>query len=105
MTRTYGSYDTPEDPGHCIESVWKSDGFCGTYHQCSRNRGHGINGLYCKLHDPERVAAKRKARLKEWQDNVKQTEEARKRRDLLLTMAEGIPTDELDRYVLVEKPQ
>ena len=105
MTRTYGSHDTPENLDHCIESVWKSDRYCGTYHQCSRNRGHGIDGLYCKLHDPERVAAKRKARLKKWQDEIKQKEETRRRRGLLLSLAEGVPTDELERYVLVEKSQ
>ena len=38
-----------EDPTRCIEEVWPSNGTwipC----QCSRKRGHGPDGLYCKQH-------------------------------------------------------
>jgi hypothetical protein len=34
-----------EDPTRCIEEV---DGWIP--HQCSRKRGHGPDGLYCKQH-------------------------------------------------------
>lgn len=38
----------PEDPERCIKDVhnWKG------WHilQCSRKRGHGVEGLYCKQH-------------------------------------------------------
>ena len=55
--RTYGRYDTPENPTKCIESVW--GGWTG--HQCHRKRGHGPDGLYCRQHDPDAKAAKQAA--------------------------------------------
>jgi hypothetical protein len=33
----------------CIEAIYDSEGF-GHYFQCSRKRGHGPDGLYCKQH-------------------------------------------------------
>jgi len=52
--RTYGTWagnpdGRPEDPERCIEEVWSGPG--GTIAcQCSRKRGHGPEGLYCKQH-------------------------------------------------------
>ena len=61
--RRYGQWagspeGSPEDPTLCIEEV--SRGFF--FHQCSRKRGKGPDGLYCTQHVPETVAAKREAR-------------------------------------------
>jgi hypothetical protein len=39
----------PEDPSRCIEEIWPTDGGWIPY-QCSRKRGHGPDGLYCKQH-------------------------------------------------------
>jgi hypothetical protein len=38
-----------EDPTRCTEEVWSRE---NTWypHQCSRKRGHGPDGLYCKQH-------------------------------------------------------
>lgn len=36
-----------EDITKCIEEIW-SDGWISR--QCSRERGHGIEGVYCKQH-------------------------------------------------------
>jgi len=33
----------------CVEEVYYSSGFWRWY-QCSRKRGHGLDGLYCKQH-------------------------------------------------------
>lgn len=45
--RTYGHFQKrAEDKTRCIEEVW--DRF--TSYQCSRKRGYGKNGLYCKQH-------------------------------------------------------
>jgi hypothetical protein len=64
--RTYGASYAPrqEDTSHCIESVWSSGRWAS--YQCSRKRGHGKDGLYCKTHDPERVAAKQAERDRKW---------------------------------------
>ena len=53
--RRYGQ----ERPDLCIEEVHEH----GTsyYYQCSRPRGYGTDGLYCKQHDPETVKARREA--------------------------------------------
>lgn len=44
-----------EDFTRCVESVYSDYGS----HQCERKRGHGPDGLYCKQHNPEAIAAKR----------------------------------------------
>lgn len=43
-------------------------------HQCGRKRGFGKDGLYCKLHDPEAVKAKRAARTAAYDAEWKQKE-------------------------------
>lgn len=40
---------SPEDKTRCIEEIWPSSGGWIPY-QCSRKRGHGKKGLYCKQH-------------------------------------------------------
>ena len=52
--RRYGAWGgnpngTREDPERCIEEIWPVDGKW-IPHQCSRKRGHGPDGLYCKQH-------------------------------------------------------
>ena len=50
--RWYGrssiSRGSPEDPERCVTAVWPA----GMWHdhQCTRKRGHGPDGLYCKQH-------------------------------------------------------
>lgn len=51
MARRYGEWagaprGFPEDPRRCVEAVWVG------WHerQCTRKRGHGPNGEYCKQH-------------------------------------------------------
>jgi hypothetical protein len=51
--RIYGQWagnpnGVPEDPTHCIHAV-RNDFQPGGY-QCTRKRGHGPAGLYCKQH-------------------------------------------------------
>ena len=38
-----------EDPTRCIVEIWPSTVWVSSY-QCSRPRGHGPGGLYCKQH-------------------------------------------------------
>ena len=52
--------DTPNPSRCCVEVSMEPGGFF--YGQCSRKRGHGPEGAYCKQHDPAAVAARRKAR-------------------------------------------
>ena len=40
---------SPEDKSRCVEEVWPNGGSWIPY-QCSRKRGHGPNGEYCKQH-------------------------------------------------------
>lgn len=39
----------PEDTARCVQEV-RSPGAWPHYHQCSRKRGFGMNGLYCRQH-------------------------------------------------------
>lgn len=63
--RIYGAWagnpkGTPENTTQCIEEVMEKGRGIGFY-QCTKKRGHGEGGLYCKVHDPEYIKAKRKA--------------------------------------------
>lgn len=44
----------------CCVGVWTRDGWPREY-QCSKKRGFGPDGAYCKQHDPEAVEKRRKA--------------------------------------------
>lgn len=53
--RRYGVWNgcpmgKPENPIQCIKEVWPSGSYGWVPHQCSRKRGHGPDGLYCKQH-------------------------------------------------------
>lgn len=51
--RTYGGfYNRSENPKKCIESVAEGGRSVMSY-QCSRDRGFGKDGLYCKQHAKE----------------------------------------------------
>jgi hypothetical protein len=57
--RTYGNRWSPvaEDLACCVQSVW-----CNTrraHFQCANKRGKGAGGLYCGIHDPAAVQARR----------------------------------------------
>lgn len=50
-TRRYGQWagdpsGSAENQKNCIEEVWRD----WHSHQCTRARGHGKDGLYCKQH-------------------------------------------------------
>jgi len=55
-----------ENPAHCIEIVWGSDRW-EHGHQCSRKRGHGPDGLWCKTHSPEATAQRRAIALAKYE--------------------------------------
>ena len=54
-----------EDQTRCIERVWSGSTLMGD-HQCSRKRGHGPGGLYCKQHDPEAVKKRKEESGRKW---------------------------------------
>jgi hypothetical protein len=41
------------------------------FFQCSRNRGYGPDGEYCTTHNPQNVAARKKARLEKYDREMK----------------------------------
>jgi hypothetical protein len=70
--RRYGQWagnpgGTCEDITRCIGEVQLAGGF--RFGQCTRKRGHGPDGLWCKQHDPEVVAARDRARSQKWADD------------------------------------
>lgn len=48
------------DFSRCCEEVWSRERWSRHY-QCTRPRGHGPDGAYCKQHDPEVVKARNDA--------------------------------------------
>jgi len=63
-----------EDLTRCITAVHESGRGC-TSSQCRRKRGHGKDGLYCKIHDPEYVARKDAERQKKWDAQMRRDRE------------------------------
>lgn len=58
MGRVYGAWagrpqGVPEDVTRCVESVFADRDWIP--HQCTRKRGHGPEGLYCKQHARKRA--------------------------------------------------
>lgn len=52
----------PEDPSRCIMELFGAVGSPGGY-QCTRKRGYGPAGAWCKQHDPDARKAKEATRL------------------------------------------
>jgi len=90
-----------EDETCCIKDIW--GGYSAGSYQCSRKRGHGPDGLYCKQHDPERIAKEDKVKNEIRRKQYKQAEEKHHRTRIALELIEGIPTEELSSYRLVRK--
>lgn len=63
--RVYGRYKIPYKEDNCCESVTPKGMWSGG-HQCNRSNGHGPEGLYCKQHDPAKVAERRKKSQSKW---------------------------------------
>ncbi len=53
------------DITRCIKSVHDVGRSVG-FHQCNRKRGFGPEGLYCAIHDPEKVKARDDSRQAKW---------------------------------------
>jgi hypothetical protein len=66
----------PEDKSRCAEEV-SDGGRWPTFHQCSKRRGHGPNGEYCKVHDPGATRERKEKKYQEYkkQVNIKITRE------------------------------
>lgn len=62
-----------EDPTRCIYGVMPNDR-APVEHQCRRKRGHGKGKLYCRLHDPAVVEAKKAAWQKSFDDKFARDE-------------------------------
>ena len=95
------SRGTPEDTTKCIKTIW--GGPCSHGRQCSRKRGYGEGGLYCKQHDPENVEQKRVLEQEKYEAESKARQDKYDRRRFMSKLAEGIPTEEISKYKLVLK--
>lgn len=100
--REYGNNDKiPEDTTRCIVGIWS--GFA--HHQCSRRRGYGKKGLYCKQHDPERIKAKEDAYYKKIQAALQRKQTQFNRVKLLLKMADGLTITDLKKCHITFKKE
>ena len=55
-----------EDKDRCVESIWHNHSPGGYGDQCSRKRGYGPNGEFCKQHDPGAIAKKKADCERRW---------------------------------------
>lgn len=54
----------------CCEDVARPLGVTYMYGQCTRKRGYGPEGAYCKQHDPIEVAKRNKAASDKWESQA-----------------------------------
>ena len=59
MERKYGQWagnpkGIKENPKRCIQEVWEQGRIIHAY-QCSRKRGFGFEGLYCRQHSKKNL--------------------------------------------------
>lgn len=78
--RRYGKWagnreGSKEDLKRCVEQLFDRPHPGG--YQCSRPRGHGPDGLYCRQHNPDAIAARRAAKDAEWRAEIESRERAR----------------------------
>lgn len=60
------------DFARCCKEVYRSDSGWGRHYQCTKPRGHGPDQAYCKTHDPEAEAKRRRASdVKYWIESNK----------------------------------
>lgn len=91
--RRYGLHvKHKEDKSRCAVEVsgrerWPS------YSQCSRPRGHGPGGMYCKQHDPATVSSRDDASMKRWKEKAHRQGRPHRQlvayRDALRAIADG----------------
>lgn len=105
-----------EDPKRCVKSLmdrWHPGGY-----QCTRPRGHGPDGCYCKQHDPAAVAARTVVRdaaysAKLAADNLRRqkAEAGAKALDALKQIADGhndprsLAQELLDQFPALKEPR
>lgn len=71
--KSYGSW-AGNEAGHkpnftkCCESVRSNSSWHSS--QCTRSRGYGPDEAYCKTHDPDKVAARRRASSRAYYEKI-----------------------------------
>lgn len=93
--RYYGRNNcVPENPERCIEEV-SDRGRWAHYHQCTNKRGYGPDGLYCAIHDPAAVEARKAKAEAEYQNKSAQRHKLLRAQDIgLLLIQNGVDTIE-----------
>lgn len=85
--------NTKEDLGQCHQRVWgeRVDSWC-----CQKKAVVQRNGKnYCKIHDPEYIAAKDKARQEKWSKEAEENDRKWDWREARIKAIEGLTIDEL----------
>lgn len=54
----------------CCEEVWERNMRWSRAYQCSKKRGHGPDGAYCKQHDPDVVKARQEKSEKRAREKI-----------------------------------
>jgi hypothetical protein len=86
---------SPEDKTRCIMKVSDHDSRWPHHNQCSRKRGYGPGGEYCKIHDPAAVKARNEKRQAKWNAQSKADREKWHAQDLgRMLIRAGFDTEE-----------
>ena len=101
MDRTYGTFGRkiPEIKTRCVASVASNRNMGFISHQCRKKRGYGKEGLYCKQHDPERIAEKQRKKDEAYKKKWDKEEEQHCRIRLMAEYFDGISTEEIEKMV------
>lgn len=81
---------SPPDYTRCCADVWPPPGHISS--QCSRKRGHGPDGAYCKQHDPAEVKRRQEEASARYERDMARRRlgfDGRRFRDALRQIAKG----------------
>lgn len=73
--KSYGSWagnpvGAKPDFAKCCEQIGVREGRWTRFQQCSKKRGHGPDGAYCKQHDPAAVKARQDQAMAKYKDQT-----------------------------------
>ena len=78
-----------EDVSLCIEEVAGRESW-PSYRQCTRKRGHGPDGLYCKQHQPDAVESRGREATKRYEEQRWRENRPARQRDAYRAALEDI---------------
>ena len=93
-----------ETEKHRCEEQIRDSGRCPSYHACGKTAKVQRDGKwYCGIHDPEKVAERRKKQDDKWHAGMKAAREERRRREAEQNYCANLTTEYLETHGVAVK--